>query len=137
VSAGEAAVVSPQALAPSSEKTFFGHPRALATLFLTEMWERFSYYGLRAILVLFLVAPASQGGLGLSVGKAAGIYALYSALVYMFALPGGWVGDRVLGQRLAVLVGGIVIAAGHFTMLINNVAFIYLGLGVSSSGPAC
>jgi proton-dependent oligopeptide transporter, POT family len=126
----EAAALPPRAIADLDEKTFFGHPRALATLFLTEMWERFSYYGLRAILVLFLVAPASQGGLGLSVGEAAGIYALYSALVYMFALPGGWVGDRVLGQRTAVLVGGITIAAGHFTMLINDIAFIYLGLGV-------
>jgi proton-dependent oligopeptide transporter, POT family len=129
VSAAEAAA-APAGLGVAGDKTFFGHPRALATLFLTEMWERFSYYGLRAVLVLFLVAPASEGGLGLSVGEAAGIYALYSALVYMFALPGGWVGDRVLGQRLAVLVGGITIAAGHFTMLVNDVAFIYLGLGV-------
>jgi proton-dependent oligopeptide transporter, POT family len=113
-----------------AEATVFGHPRALATLFLTEMWERFSYYGLRAILVLFLVAPASSGGLGLSVGEAAGIYALYSALVYTMALPGGWVGDRILGQRLAVLVGGIVIAMGHFVMLINSVTLIYVGLGI-------
>ena len=73
MSAGEAAALPPQAMAGLEEKTFFGHPRALATLFLTEMWERFSYYGLRAILVLFMVAPASQGGLGLSVGEAAGI----------------------------------------------------------------
>jgi POT family proton-dependent oligopeptide transporter len=130
MSAGEAAALPPRAIADVGEKTFFGHPRALATLFLTEMWERFSYYGLRAILVLFLVAPASQGGLGLSVAEAAGIYALYSALVYMFALPGGWVGDRVLGQRLAVLIGGITIASGHFTMLINDIAFIYIGLGI-------
>ena len=128
VTAGEAAAVPPVALGVPTEKTFFGHPRALATLFLTEMWERFSYYGLRAILVLFMVAPTSEGGLGLAVGEAAGIYALYSALVYMMALPGGWVGDRLLGQRLAVLVGGIVIAVGHFTMLIDNVLFIYLGL---------
>src|SRR5262249_52378724 len=114
----------------ATEKTFFGHPRALATLFLTEMWERFSYYGLRAILMLFMIAPASQGGLGLSVGEAAGIYALYGASVYMMALPGGWIADRVLGQRLAVLIGGTVIAIGHFTMLINNVLFIYVGLVV-------
>ena len=130
MSAGEAAALPPQALAGLEEKTFFGHPRALATLFLTEMWERFSYYGLRAILVLFMVAPASQGGLGLSVGEAAGIYALWSALVYVFALPGGWIGDRMLGPRLAVLVGGLVIAAGHFTMLIGDERLLYVGLGV-------
>ena len=130
MTAGEAAALPPRVITDVTEKTFFGHPRALATLFLTEMWERFSYYGLRAILMLFMVAPASQGGLGLSVGEAAGVYALYGASVYMMALPGGWIADRVLGQRLAVLIGGTVIAIGHFTMLINNVLFIYIGLVV-------
>ena len=130
MTAGEAAALPPRVITDVTEKTFFGHPRALATLFLTEMWERFSYYGLRAILMLFMVAPASQGGLGLSVGEAAGVYAFYGASVYMMALPGGWIADRVLGQRLAVLIGGTVIAIGHFTMLINNVLFIYIGLVV-------
>ncbi len=98
------------------QRTFLGQPRALITLFMTEMWERFSFYGMRALLVLFLIAPKSGGGLGMSVAAAAGIYGIYVALVYLTPLPGGWLGDRLLGPRRAVIVGGVVIAAGHIVL---------------------
>ncbi|MFL5821363.1 MAG: peptide MFS transporter [Solirubrobacteraceae bacterium] len=110
------------------ERSFFGHPRALATLFFTEMWERFSFYGMRAILVLFLTASAAKGGLGISVGAAAAVYGLYNALVYVAALPGGWIADRLLGHRRAVLYGGVVIAIGHFAMAFHGLTFVYGGL---------
>src|SRR5712691_3853623 len=98
--------------ATRADTSFFGHPRGLATLFFTEMWERFSYYGMRALLILFMVAPVAKGGLGFGVAKAGAIYGLYTAMVYLLALPGGWVADRILGQQKAVLVGGILIAIG-------------------------
>jgi POT family proton-dependent oligopeptide transporter len=110
------------------EKGFFGHPRGLSTLFFTEMWERFSYYGLRAILILFMTAPVTAGGLAFPVAKAAAIVGIYPAAVYLMALPGGWVADRVIGQRRAVLVGGIIIACGHFSMAVPGLATFYLGL---------
>ncbi|MBA2507078.1 MAG: peptide MFS transporter [Thermoleophilaceae bacterium] len=120
--------MSAAAAMPAGEKTFMGQPRALVTLFLTEMWERFSFYGMRAILVLFLAAPESDGGLGFSVAEAAALYGLYNALVYVAALPGGWVADHITGARKAVLYGGIVIAIGHFTMALPGTAPIYVGL---------
>lgn len=100
------------------EKKWFGHPRGLATLFFTEMWERFSYYGMRALLVLFMTAATMEEnpGLGFSVGKAAAVYGFYTFFVYVLALPGGWVADNIWGQRKAVFVGGCIIAAGHFMM---------------------
>ena len=79
--------------------TFFGHPRGLATLFFTEMWERFTYYGMRAVLVLFLVAAVSSGGFGMDDKTATAIYGLYTAGVYLAALPGGWIADRLIGAR--------------------------------------
>ncbi len=102
----------------ATEQTFFGHPRGLATLFFTEMWERFSYYGMRALLVLFMTAPlaVANAGLGFGAAKAAAIYGLYTSFVYLLALPGGWVADNLWGQRRAVFVGGCIIAAGHFSM---------------------
>ncbi len=98
--------------------TWFGHPAGLSTLFFTEMWERLSYYGMRALLVLFMTAPVAiaNGGLGFQVEKAAAIYGLYTSMVYLLALPGGWVADKLWGQRKAVFVGGCLIAAGHFTI---------------------
>jgi POT family proton-dependent oligopeptide transporter len=108
---------------PVDEKTFFGQPRALATLFFTEMWERFSFYGMRAILVLYLIAPPDGatvpgGGLGFNDADAAAIYGTYVSLIYLLPLVGGWVADRLTGPRKAVLIGGIVIAAGHFLMAV-------------------
>ncbi len=97
---------------------WFGHPRGLSTLFFTELWERFSYYGMRALLVLFMTAAAAEGnpGLDFGEGKAGAIYGLYTFFVYVLALPGGWIADNIWGQRKAVFVGGCIIALGHFTM---------------------
>ncbi len=114
----------------SADRSFFGHPRGLATLFFTEMWERFSYYGMRALLILFMTAAVAEGGLGFDTAKAGAIYGLYTGFVYLMALPGGWVADRLIGTRRAVLVGGIVIAAGHFSMAIESLTTFYLGLGL-------
>jgi POT family proton-dependent oligopeptide transporter len=111
--------------------TFFGHPRGLATLFLTEMWERFTFYGMRAVLVLFLVAAVSTGGLGLDDKTAVAIYGLYNAGVYLAALPGGWVADRLIGAQRAVMVGGLAIALGNAMLAISsNPTGFYLGLVV-------
>jgi POT family proton-dependent oligopeptide transporter len=112
----------------ASDATFFGHPRGLSTLFFTEMWERFSYYGLRAILILFMTATVADGGLGFEVSTAAAIVGVYTAAVYLMALPGGWIADRIIGQRRAVFLGGVIIAAGHFSMAIPQLATFYLGL---------
>jgi len=115
--------------------TFFGgHPRGLATLFFTELWERFSYYGMRAILVLYMVAPAAQGGLGFDTKHAASIYGTYTMSVYLTALPGGMLADRLLGARVAVLLGGIVIACGHFSMVLHSLTFFYLGMVLIAIG---
>jgi POT family proton-dependent oligopeptide transporter len=110
------------------DRSFFGHPRGLATLFFTEMWERFSYYGMRALLILFMTAPVANGGLGFDTALAGGIYGLYTSMVYMTSLPGGWIADRLIGQRRAVLYGGIIIACGHFSMAVPSLATFYLGL---------
>jgi len=103
-------------------------PKGLRVLFFTEMWERFSYYGMRAILILYMVAPVLSGGLGLTVAHAAQIYGLYTMSVYLLSLPGGWAADHYLGARNAVLVGGIVIALGHFTIAYATLFSFYLGL---------
>ena len=107
---------------------WFGHPRGLSTLFFTEMWERFSYYGMRALLVLFMTDMVASGGLGMTDVTATAIYGMYTFAVYAVALPGGWIADRLTGQRQAVLYGGIVIAAGHFTLAIPTTTAFYLGL---------
>lgn len=109
---------------------FFGHPRGLATLFFTEMWERFSYYGMRALLILYMVAAAEgvNPGLGLTDGTATAIYGLYAFFVYVLALPGGWIADNVWGQRKSVFVGGCIIAAGHFAMAVPINEFFFIGL---------
>jgi POT family proton-dependent oligopeptide transporter len=113
----------------NESKTFFGHPRGLATLFFTEMWERFSYYGMRALLVLFLVDAIARGGLGLDDKTATAIYGLYTAAVYVVALPGGWIADRLIGAQRAVLYGGILISLGSFGLwLSQTAAMFYLGL---------
>jgi proton-dependent oligopeptide transporter, POT family len=113
---------------------FFGHPRGLATLFFTEMWERYSYYGTRALLILYMTVPAQSGGLGFSVMKAGSIYGFYTAMVYLLGLPGGWVADRIIGQRRAVLYGGVLIAAGNFCLAARNLTTFYAGLGLLMLG---
>jgi proton-dependent oligopeptide transporter, POT family len=114
--------------ASASQKQWLGHPRGLSTLFFTEMWERFSYYGMRGILLLFLVASVKTGGFGLTDRTGSAIYGLYVGFVYLMALPGGWVADRILGQRRAVFLGGCIIAAGHFSMAVPSVPTFYAGL---------
>src|SRR5882672_11244659 len=110
------------------DRAFFGHPRGLSTLFFTEMWERFSYYGMRGFLILYMTAPAAMGGLGLATPTAAAIYGTYTSMVYLMSLPGGWIADRLIGQRRAVLYGGILIAAGHFSLAVPAIGFFYFGL---------
>jgi proton-dependent oligopeptide transporter, POT family len=107
---------------------FFGHPRGLATCFFTEMWERYSYYGTRALLILYMTAAVSGGGLGFSVMKAGSLYGFYTAMVYLLALPGGWVADRILGQQRAVILGGVFIAAGNFCLASSSLTAFYTGL---------
>ncbi len=105
-----------------------GHPRGLYTLFFTEMWERFSYYGMRALLVLFMVDAVESGGLGFDDATATAIYGLYTAAVYLVALPGGWIADRLIGAQKAVWFGGIVIMSGHFVLAIPSIHAFFLGL---------
>jgi POT family proton-dependent oligopeptide transporter len=131
----EAAVATdrpgPEVLAaevPYDTSGLAGHPRGLTTLFFTEMWERFSYYGMRALLILFMTAPVVSGGLGWDARRAAGVYGLYTAGVYFTAIPGGWIADRLLGLRKAVLVGGILIALGHYSLALNQLTMFYVGL---------
>jgi len=104
------------------------HPRGLYTLFFTEMWERFSYYGMRALLVLFMTASIADGGLGIDDVKATAMYGLYNAAVYVATLPGGWIADRLMGAQRTVWYGGIIIMLGHFTLAIPAVPTFYLGL---------
>src|SRR3954466_13615547 len=105
---------------PAPDTRFFGHPRGLSTLFFTEMWERFSFYGMRAILLLFMAGAVTGGGLGWSAAKAGPIDCLYTSMVYLTALPGGWIADRLIGQRRSVLVGGILIALGHLSLTFHH-----------------
>ena len=113
---------------------FFGHPRGLSTLFFTEMWERFSYYGMRAILILFMTAPVAAGGLGFDTATAGPIYALYVSSVYLLSVPGGWVADRVFGLRRTVFMGGVVIMLGHICLAIPSMTTFYLGLALIATG---
>jgi POT family proton-dependent oligopeptide transporter len=123
--------VPPASLA--AEKQFLGHPRGLATLFMTEFFERFTYYGMRALLVLFLVAAttADNAGFGMSREAANAVYGLFAGAVYLGSLPGGWIADRLIGQRNAVFWGGIIIMIGNFILAIPATpAVFYLGLAV-------
>ncbi|MEU8569653.1 oligopeptide:H+ symporter [Streptomyces pathocidini] len=126
---------------PAGGKTFFGHPRGLATLFLTEMWERFSFYGMRALLVVYLIAggpdakDGSQGGgLGMPEGNAVAIYSVYLAMVYLLALPGGWIGDRVWGPRKTVAVSAGIIMAGHLCLALPGQVSFFVGLALVALG---
>ena len=123
------------------EKTFLGHPRGLATLFMTEMWERFSYYGMRALLVLYLVsggvdaATGSQGGgLAMTAATATAIYSVYVSMVYLMAMPGGWFGDRVWGARKTVAIAASVIMLGHVSLAVPGQAMFFVGLALVAVG---
>jgi len=129
-----AATREPIANPAQHDRSFFGHPRGLATLFFTEMWERFSFYGMRAILILFMTDQVAHGGLGLSDSKAGAVYGVYAAMVYLACLGGGWVADRITGQRRAVLIGGVLITAGEFCLVAPSVAWFYLGLVLLMAG---
>ncbi len=113
---------------PATDTRFFGHPVGLATLFFTEMFERFSYYGMRALLILYMTHKVAEGGLGFVDAKAGSIYGLYTAMVYLLCLAGGWIADTFIGQRRAVLAGGILIAAGEFCLLAPGELPFYAGL---------
>ncbi len=109
--------------------TWMGHPRGLATLFFTEMWERFSFYGMRALLLLYMTAAFTAGGLGLSDRQGGAIYGLYTAAAYLASLPGGWVADRLLGARQSVFWGGVLISLGNFALAVPaGMTVFYLGL---------
>src|SRR4029077_1555482 len=121
--------------APGAQaKTIFGQPRGLATLFLTEMWERFTYYGMRGVLILFMVAAVSKGGLGLDDKTASAIYGMYIGGTYLFGLLGGWIADRLLGAQRAVVVGGAFIAAGNVMLALGSAEVFFLGLLVITIG---
>ena len=119
----------------NEQAQFLGQPRGLATLFFTEMWERFTYYGMRALLVLFLVGAVAKGGFGIDDKTAAAIYGLYTASVYLAALPGGWIADRLIGAQRAVIVGGILITIGNAILALSTTPKVfYLGLAVIVAG---
>jgi len=117
--------------------TKFKHPKGLYILFFTEMWERFSYYGMRAILVLYLVAETKNGpmgGLGWSKGDALALYGWYTMLVYVASIPGGWLADRVFGARKAVMFGGLLLCIGHFLLAFHGLFLFYTSLGFIIAG---
>lgn len=123
------------------EKTFLGQPRGLSTLFFTEMWERFSYYGMRAILVYFMYDAVTNGGLGLPKSTAVAIMSIYGSLVYMSSIVGGWISDRLLGSNKSVFYGGILIMFGHIVLaaplgiaaLFVSMMLIVIGTGLLKS----
>src|SRR5215218_9307146 len=129
----DAPAADPVRVAQAEEKRGFGgHPRGLPTLFFTEMWERFSYYGLRPLLVLFMSAALAQGGFGFSRDQASAIVGIYGFSVYLASLPGGWIADRLLGLQRAIFVGACLITAGHLSIGISGFAVskvpFFLGL---------
>ncbi|MYT72558.1 MULTISPECIES: oligopeptide:H+ symporter [unclassified Streptomyces] len=116
---------------PGFEKTFFGHPRGLATLFMTEMWERFSFYGMKALLPLYLIAP---GGLHMNPATATAIYSVYMSMVYLLAMPGGWVADRFWGPRKTVAIGASIVILGHITLALPSAGSFFAGLALVALG---
>lgn len=112
----------------SNDTRFFGHPAGLMTLFFTEMWERMSYYGMRALLVLFMTATLQEEGLAFTVASATAIYGLYTGAVYFMGLPGGWIADRLIGSQKAVWYGGIIIMSGHIVLAIPSQDTFFIGL---------
>lgn len=127
-------IAQPRPAMTNDTRGFAGHPQGLTTLFFTEMWERFSYYGMRALLILYMTAPLVQGGLGFDTPKAGHIYGLYTGSVYLTGLLGGWLADKFFGARRAVLLGGIIIACGHFVLAYTSLATFYAGLCLVAAG---
>jgi len=133
--------VPPEVVAVTSDRRFFGHPRGLSTLFFTEMWERFSFYGIRPMLIAFMIVALTQGGMfGFDRETAGAILGIYAASVYLTSLPGGWIADRWLGLRRAIWYGGLLIALGHLSVAVSGVlgkpvfflrlVFIVMGTGL-------
>ena len=118
------------------QKELFGHPVGLFILFFTEMWERFSYYGMRAILVLYLVAKTSENnaGLGWTNAEALALYGWYTMLVYISSIPGGWIADKFIGQKKSVLIGGLLLVVGHSILAVEQILAFYTGLGFIIAG---
>jgi len=109
---------------PAQSRRFFGHPIGLSTLFFTEFWERFSYYGIRPLLVLFMAAALADGGFGIERSQASAIVGIYAASVYLASLPGGWVADRLLGLRRAIMLGAVLISLGHISIGLSAFAHV-------------
>ncbi len=121
------------------QKQLFGHPRGLYVLFLTEMWERFSFYGMRALLVLFLVSSVNgeNPGFGWTSSEALKLYGIYTFLVYLSSIPGGILADKLIGQKKAVILGGILLVAGHSILAFQSLYAFYIGLGLIIAGVGC
>ena len=122
------------AAAAAPRRTILGQPIGIATLFLTELWERFTYYGIQSLLILFMVAPAGNGGLGLDDKSSASIYGLYVGSTYLLGLLGGWIADRLAGAQRAVIAGGILIALGNTLLALGTTAVFFVGLLVIAMG---
>ncbi len=122
-----AGALNPDLARVTGNRGFFGHPSGLATLFFTEMWERFSYYGLRPLLVLFMAAALNEGGFGFDRAEASAIVGIYGAFVYLMSLPGGWVADRLLGLRRAIFIGACLITAGHLSIGLSGIPALAAG----------
>ena len=121
------------------QKQLFGHPRGLYVLFLTEMWERFSFYGMRALLVLFLVSSVNgeNPGFGWTSSEALKLYSIYTFLVYLSSIPGGILADKLIGQKKAVILGGLLLVAGHSILAFQSPITFYIGLGLIITGVGC
>ncbi|SFX86958.1 peptide MFS transporter [Streptomyces atratus] len=119
---------------PEDDHAFFGQPRGLMTLSGLEVWERFSFLGMQAILVLYFADTVAHGGMGMEAGTAASVSAAYGTLVYLVSVAGGWLADRILGSYRAVLYGGILIACGHYAMAVPTDTMTWVGLGLISAG---
>ena len=121
-------------ISKSSDTYFLGHPKGLVTLFLTEMWERMSFYGMRGLLVLFMTREITDGGMNLSAPEAMAIYGIYGASVYFLCVPGGWIADKIFGAQRTVLYGAIIITLGHYILAIPYEKTFFLGLVLVSIG---
>ena len=131
----DAAITAPtHDKAITRESIFAGHPAGLGPVFFTELWERFSYYGMRAILIFYLTAAAAEGGLGWDTKNATAIWGWYVFSVYVTAIPGGLIADYLTGARKAVFIGGCIIAAGHFSMVYHSPNSFYAGLALIAIG---